>query len=83
MRGIIFAVIIGLFPVMEAFAQGIEYIGSTSWSYITDIEVIGDYAYCSFMNGLVILDVSNPANPTLLSKEYCQGSSWGIDVDGN
>jgi len=47
--------------------------GSTLWSYITDI-IIGDgLAYCTMPNGLKIIDVRAPANPTLVSQTYMTG----------
>jgi hypothetical protein len=38
-----------------------------------DTEVVGTNAYCAFVNGLVILDVANPAAPAFRSRTFLQG----------
>ena len=73
------------------FAQNVEYVSSTLWSGIIDVEVAGDYAYCEIENGLIILDITNPGSPTLTSQYYQCGHtpimfgtpSGGIDVEGD
>ena len=44
--------------------------------------VDGDYAYCAFAYGLVVLDVSVPANPSPVSRLYLtvDGSLAGSDA---
>jgi hypothetical protein len=59
----------------SSFAQGIEYLGSTLWSGVNDVKVVGNYAYCAFFNGLMILDISNPDTPTFVSQYYI-GGDW-------
>jgi len=59
--------------------DNIEYIGSTLWSKVYDIEIDGNYAYCSFINGLVILDISNKKEPVFVSQLYLGGGN-GIDI---
>jgi hypothetical protein len=66
-----------------AISQQLEYVGSAFWSGANDIEVAGDYAYCAYANGLVILDVSDPTFPTLCSQRYCYGEGKRIGVSGN
>ena len=63
--------------------QGVEYVNSTLWTTVSDIQIVGNYAYCVFRDGLVILDISNPTNPTLLSQFYLQGNGEGIFVQDN
>ena len=63
-------------------AQNVDYVGSILWNGVSDVKVVGNYAYCAFVNGLVILDVSNPAAPVFVSRLYCQGTGEGIDVAG-
>ena len=66
-------------------AQTIEYVNSGLWTGVPDVEVVGPYAFCSYHNGLVILDVSNPGSPQLHSKLLCpsQSRGEGLDVEGN
>ncbi|MFC1572564.1 T9SS type A sorting domain-containing protein [Candidatus Eisenbacteria bacterium] len=72
-----------------ATAQTIEYVSSTLWSGAFDVEVVGDYAYCAFANGLGILDVSDPTNPVFVSQVdlHFHGESYSggpvIDVEGD
>ena len=40
----------------SSFAQNVEYVGSTLWTGVNDVKVVGDKAYCAFVNGLVILE---------------------------
>lgn len=72
-----------LFFFQPAFAIEITYISSTLWSGANDVQVVGDYAYCSFINGLVILDVSNAAASSLVSKLYLQTGAKAIFVQEN
>ncbi len=66
-------------PLVEA--QNVEYIGSTLWTRINDTKVSGNYAYCVFGNGLVILDISNPSSPVFLSQLFLQTGTYGIYID--
>jgi hypothetical protein len=66
----------------EVPAQSFEYIGSALWNDVTDVRVAGSYAYCSFHDGLGVIDISDPATPTLVSKVLCQGRGESIDVQG-
>ena len=44
----------------------------------------GNYAYVAdYSNGLVIVDVSNPAAPTLKGSYNTAGNSYGVTVAGN
>jgi hypothetical protein len=65
-------------------AQNIDYVGSTLWSNMSDIKVIGDHIYGSFENGLLILDVSEPDNPVTIGQYICPEEGGGvIDVSVN
>ena len=61
----------------------VSYVASTLWSQLNDVEVVGNYAYCAMAYGLVILDVTNPAAPLLVSQVYLQGVAGGVAVAGN
>jgi hypothetical protein len=80
----LFFVVIALFLLMgSAFAQNVEYVGSALWSDISDVKVVGNYAYCAFTNGLGIFDVTDPASPSFVSKLHLQGEPSSIDVASN
>ncbi len=66
-----------------AFAQNVEYVGSTLLSGVNDVKVRGDYAYCADIDGLIIIGISDPENPTFISQLYCQGQGEGIHISGN
>lgn len=48
----------------------IEYVGSTMWSGMNDVFVEGDNVWCSFNDGLRLIDISDISNPEFLSKVY-------------
>ncbi len=52
-----------LFFSALAHAQNISYLGSTLWSGVCDVKIQGNYAYCAFFNGLMVLDIANPDTP--------------------
>lgn len=57
----------------------------SNWETIDcyDISLEGDYAFVSSVNGLLVIDISNPEEPVMLSQiEFANGST-GIDVDNN
>ncbi|MBN1270736.1 MAG: hypothetical protein JXB26_00560 [Candidatus Aminicenantes bacterium] len=55
--------------------KGIEYIGSTLWTKAFDVEIKGRYAFCAFINGMVILDISDKKNPDFVSQLYLGGGA--------
>lgn len=57
----------------------IQYVGSELWTRAFDLEVRDGYAFCSFLNGFGVLDVTDKANPRLVSKLFL-GGGFGIDV---
>lgn len=59
------------------FANDIYYVSSTLWTEFYDVQVVGDYAYGVFANGLIIVDVSNPADPSFVSQLYFTGGGDG------
>jgi len=65
-------------------AQEVKYLSSTLWAGVSDVAVDStrDYACCSFPNGLVILDLSDPESLTVVSQFYLQGEGNGIFLDG-
>ncbi len=64
-------------------AQEVEYVGSTLWRYIRCVDVVDDYAYCVFGNGLAILDVADPDSALMVGSLYLPGYNSWIDVCGD
>jgi hypothetical protein len=54
-------------------AETLSFVGSALWTKAHDVDIQGKYAYCAFMNGLVILDISDLNNPVRISKLYLGG----------
>jgi hypothetical protein len=55
---------------------------------VSDIKVVGNYAYVSGQSGgpnsaVLVFDVSNPASPSLLSSLWAVHSPQGLDIEGN
>ncbi|WP_370574159.1 PGF-pre-PGF domain-containing protein [Methanomethylovorans sp.] len=57
----------------------------TTSSVVNDIAVAGNYAYVADgENGLVVVDITNPALPTIVGTyTYSSGSAYGVAVAGN
>ena len=72
-----------LLPMTISTAQSLEYVNSALWTGANDIEIVGNLAYCSHPLGLMIFDVSNPANPILCGKLACTGIGVKIAIYGN
>ncbi len=75
-------VILILFMAGAAHAQNIEYVGSTYWSNMNGIAIRGTYAFCVFPEGLMVLDVSSPAGPSLVSQFRLTGHAQNIELQG-
>jgi len=48
----------------------VDYVGSTLWSRVRDVTIIGDYAVCAMNYGLQIIDVSDPGACPIVSRLY-------------
>jgi hypothetical protein len=74
-RSILAAVVLLSVAVpVSAEEISLSYRGSTLWSGLVNCEVRDSLAFCAMRPGLVILDVSDPAAPELVSRVYLQGS---------
>ncbi|PWB70560.1 hypothetical protein C3F09_08920 [candidate division GN15 bacterium] len=71
-------------PSVQAVdAVSMEYVGSTLWSGVNDVAGQGNYLYAACQYGLQIIDISNTAQPTLVSQLYLPpGGFIGIAVQG-
>lgn len=63
--------------------QNVEYAGSALWTGAYDLVVEGEYAYCAFKNGLIVLDITDPENPLFVSQFYLQGDGQGVFKQGD
>ncbi len=59
--------------------SGLTYAGSALWTKAHDIVIKGNLGYCAFLNGLVILDLTDLTKPALLSQLYL-GGGYAIAV---
>ena len=81
---ILFLMAIIFLTQSPGFAQGFEYVNSIIWTGLNDIKVRDNYAYCAFRNGLAIIDISSPENPTIISQLYNDGGNgMAIAIEGN
>ncbi|MCP4581730.1 MAG: hypothetical protein GY839_08920, partial [candidate division Zixibacteria bacterium] len=62
------------FMTQPATALHVDYVGSTLWTEVRDVKTDGNYAYCNFRNGLMVLDISNPSIPSYHSQIYLGGN---------
>jgi len=58
----------------------LAYVGSALWTKAHDIEIQGKLAYCVFINGLVVLDISDIKNPVRVSQLYLADGSAGLQI---
>ncbi|UCC79295.1 MAG: hypothetical protein JSW64_13635, partial [Candidatus Zixiibacteriota bacterium] len=79
----VFVICVMLAMVGIASAQNVEYVNSTFWTGVNDIKIVGDYAYCAFVNGLTILDVSDSTNPAFVSHLRCPGHLRRMYLSGS
>ncbi len=63
-------------------SKNISYSASALWTGLMDVEVVSNYAFGVFWDGLGVFDVRKPANPVLVEKKYLHGRGNGIDVEG-
>jgi hypothetical protein len=86
MRRMISTLAVAIILATSAFiqAQNVEYVGSYGTpSYAQGVYVEGNYAYIADgLAGLLILDIYNPANPSLVGTCDTPRSATGIFVSG-
>jgi len=63
----------------------IQYVGSCMWQQMSDVFVCGDSVWCSFQDGLWLIDISDISYPEFLSRIYTpsytlkQGQIMGVN----
>jgi hypothetical protein len=70
-------VFLGSSPGLFSEDLELEYVSSILWTQLHDIEINGNYVYCAFLNGLMILDVSNKRKPIQVSQLFL-GGGFGL-----
>ena len=60
----------------------LAFLGSSLWTKAHDIEIRGGLAYCAFLDGFQILDVSNPGDPETLSALHL-GGGYAVSLAGD
>ncbi len=61
----------------------LEYVGSAMWGLRIDVARSGDYVYCAMANGLQILDISEPTNPTLVKRVFLDRVASCLTLEGD
>jgi hypothetical protein len=70
-------------PAFGAQPDGrLTFAGSCLWTKAHDVEIRGKLAYCAFLDGLMILDLSDPRNPETLSALHL-GGGFAVALAGN
>ena len=63
-------------------AISLKFESSALWSGICHVQLAGDYAYCAATYGLLILDVQNPGNITIVSQtDFPSGGGRRLRVE--
>ncbi len=87
MQSVRLAIVAALTAFIVAFsivsAQELELTSSSLWGGVNDIETVGNYSFAAFYNGLVVYDVSDPANIVEISRLFCDGSGMDLEIAGD
>ncbi len=83
MRKFLFVSLLVAIFASVAFAQTLEYAGSALWNGAWDVKVVDNRAYCAFYSGLMIIDISDPSNPSIISRLFCRGNNYKIAINGD
>jgi hypothetical protein len=66
-------------PSVGEEKSSLAFAGSALWTKAHDIAIQGNLGYCAFLNGLVILDLTDLKKPAFLSQLYL-GGGYAITV---
>jgi hypothetical protein len=68
----------------EDWEMTIELVGSYDTGFARDVTISGNYAYVADgTNGLVILNIEDPANPTFVGSNDTGGKANSVTISGN
>jgi hypothetical protein len=72
-------------PKPASLGEGpLEYCNSAIWSSALNFVIKDSLAYLAMVNGLMILNINNPVEPTFVSQYYIsEGGAWDIKVVNN
>jgi hypothetical protein len=70
-------------PDKSALEFSLNYSGSTLWQGTNAVAGNGDMVYCYPYFGLQIIDLSNPASPTVISELYHPAKAQDMTLDGD
>jgi len=62
----------------SAKETSLEYLSSSLWTGIQDVLVEGGYAYCAFVNGLEIINISEPTSPVREARICLSGGTHHV-----
>jgi hypothetical protein len=60
----------------------LTFLGSSLWTKAHDIEIRGRIAFCAFLDGLMILDLSDPKDPETIATVHL-GGGFAVALAGN
>lgn len=63
--------------------SNVSYVSSLFWGNCRDVKVQGNYAYCALANGIVVLDISDPSNPVVVSQLHILTFAGKIHLNGS
>ena len=72
-----------LLLVQQSHSQSLDVVGTALWAEAFGVEVVGSYAYVTFIEGLMVFDVSDPENTVCVGNCLIHGLTDGIAVRGN
>jgi hypothetical protein len=79
---IVTVLVIGLAgPVL--YGESIDHVTSLLWTGLSDIQANGNVACCNFVNGVMLLDISDPSAPELINRMPMRNRERQIFYAGN
>ncbi len=73
---------LGVLACVGRESDGLVFLGSSLWTKAHDVEIRGALAYCVFLDGFAILDLSDPRDPKTLSQIHL-GGGFAVALSGN
>jgi len=74
------AILISVCLALPVAGQPAGYLYTNYWAYLYDYELEGDYIYCSFWKGLMIVDVLDPSVPSITGQLFRPRQSVAIAI---
>ena len=64
-------------------AAKLEFLSTGVWTNVKDVQAVGNYIYCACVDGLLILDKTNPDMDNPVGRCYVKGWCNRVAVLGN